>query len=318
MFLEVNHLLFKLGHKLIMSFIYLPPDRSPFYANTDATGIKLLENHLLKPEIMNLDAKLIILGDLNAGVADRDDFVNDNYVVPSLQNYEDYLLDDINIKRNSCDKQVNKFGMDLLHFCKTYMIHIRNGRYGADKDAGHFTFTGTNGNSVIDYIICSNSCSYLIESFSIEERTESSHFPVSVSLKCLLSTGVPGANNVKINSKQIYIFNDNNIMQYRENLALLFTKEFIHSFSMEIEDNSNSIDSVTEKFTNILKDCGQSCNRNMKTRVKRQPYWFDETGKELKAKKKKKKKKKYNLLHRYRHERTDSSLLAYIQSRNNF
>ena len=57
--------------------------------------------------------------------------------------------------RKSCDKNINRCGLDLIQFCKTYMFQICNGRIGEDKGIDHFTFTGTNGNSVIDNAHCS-------------------------------------------------------------------------------------------------------------------------------------------------------------------
>lgn len=87
---------FNLERDLIMCFIYLPTENSPCFGTS---GIKLLENYLLKPEFMNLDANLLIMRDLNAGVGENDDLINDNHVVPSLRHYEEYLLDDINVNR---------------------------------------------------------------------------------------------------------------------------------------------------------------------------------------------------------------------------
>ena len=73
--------------------------------------------------------EILIIGALNARVANRDDFINDNHVVPSLMDYKDYLLDEVNVTRKSCDKNINRFGLDLIQFYKTYMnnwIKIRN------------------------------------------------------------------------------------------------------------------------------------------------------------------------------------------------
>ena len=80
---------------------------------------------------------------------------------------------------------------------------------------------------------------------------------------------------------------------------------------MEKEDNSNTIDSIAERFNNILKDCGKCCKRRLKANSNKQPKWFDETCKQLKI-------DKYNLLREYRRGRNENNLLAYNQGRNRF
>ena len=267
---------------------------------------------MLKPEIARFGANMLILGDVNARTAERDDYINEIRVVPTLRHYEEYLQDDIFTKRASCDTHTNKFGLELIEFCRTYMVHICNGRYDEDKGIGHYTFTGPNGNSVIDYAICSNKLAYLIDKFKVEERTESSHFPISVGLRCRLQTEtVDLTNRTKKYMKTNYLFNDITSTQYHENLDSVFTNEFVHSFVMEIEDNTNTIDSIAERFTNILKDCGKCCKRRLKANSNKQPKWFDETCKQLKT-------DKYNLLREYRRGRNENNLIAYKQGRNRF
>lgn len=132
-FLRFQKQLFNHSRDIILCFIYLPPENSPFYRTTETSGIALLESQLLTSEIVNKEASLIILGDLNARVSDIDDFINDNNIVPILEDYEDFLTDIVD-KRSSCDKQVNNFGRALLNFCKTYSLLICNGRTGEDKE----------------------------------------------------------------------------------------------------------------------------------------------------------------------------------------
>ena len=79
------------------------------------------------------------MGDLNACICNRDDFIINNHVVPLFRDYEEYLLDDIIDKRASRDKQINKRGIDLIQFCKTNMLQICNGRMDEDRSIGHFT-----------------------------------------------------------------------------------------------------------------------------------------------------------------------------------
>ena len=127
-FLRLEKEVFCLTRNTILCFIYLPPENSPLCRNTDLRGIHLLESELTTPEITNEGAHLIILGDLNARVSDKADYLNDNHIVAPLRHYEEFFNDSVATRRVSCDKQTNKFGKDLISFCKNYMLQICNGR----------------------------------------------------------------------------------------------------------------------------------------------------------------------------------------------
>ena len=65
-----------------------------------------------------------------------------------------------------------------------YSLYILNGRIGQDKNIGKYTYTSTNGRSVIDYRICSSEIFPIISDFNIhvEERCESKPFPIFLNL----------------------------------------------------------------------------------------------------------------------------------------
>lgn len=51
---------------------------------------------------------------------------------------------------------VNSFGIELLEFCKTYILHIANDRLFGDKGKGCFTYISNIGYRVIDYMLYSD------------------------------------------------------------------------------------------------------------------------------------------------------------------
>ena len=57
------------------------------------------------------------------------------------------------LTRNSKDKTINLNGRKLLDFCRQNELRICNGRLGDDRNIGNFTFTGSTGKSVVDYVI---------------------------------------------------------------------------------------------------------------------------------------------------------------------
>ena len=55
--------------------------------------------------------------------------------------------------RSSQDKIINANGRKLLDFCRLNTLHIANGRLGSDRGVGKYTYVGSTGQSVIDYVI---------------------------------------------------------------------------------------------------------------------------------------------------------------------
>ena len=77
--------------------------------------------------------------------------VFDNYanidVLPT-----DYVMDKT-LQRISQDKIVNFSGRRLLEFCKMHGLRICNGRLGSDLGIGNYTYVGSSGKSVVDYVL---------------------------------------------------------------------------------------------------------------------------------------------------------------------
>ena len=84
-----KHTLSNLDSDLLICFVYLSPENLRFYRTTNEFAMKLHESCFLRPEVLNLNADLIIMDDLNVRVGIGDDFINDSHVVPLLSNYED-------------------------------------------------------------------------------------------------------------------------------------------------------------------------------------------------------------------------------------
>ena len=61
------------------------------------------------------------------------------------------------LPRSSEDKTINANGRKLFDFCRQNELRICNGRLGDDRNIGKFTFIGSSGRSVVDYVITSPS-----------------------------------------------------------------------------------------------------------------------------------------------------------------
>jgi len=125
---------------------------------------------------------VVICGDLNAPTASEDDFLVGDNNVPDMIEVSHVIDGDIGLQRVSKDKDINKFGRDLLQMCKTYDLYIKNGRFGADD----FTFINQNGASVIDYFIVSKHLLTNTINFQVLSATESCHLliPLDIDGQC--------------------------------------------------------------------------------------------------------------------------------------
>ena len=214
-------------------------------------------------------------------------FINN---VPQLEEFEDILSVNEDVHpRVLCDKKVNKFGKELVTFCKAYSLLIANGRTGDDKNVGNFTYyVSPIGNSVIDYVICSNELQNDNIRFCIGERTESPHFPIFFSIN---STIIPAVNknntetDIKFETNMKYVFNDIKIVQYRESLLGSLTYESVQQMCAKIDNNNTNINEILKDFQNILKTSSNGCLRHKRFNKRSQPKLFDKDCKLLKTEK---------------------------------
>ena len=90
--------------------------------------------------------RFIICGDMNARVANMNDFVADDarrhiYALP-----DDYIVDN-SVPRSSKDSKSNSNGNLLIDFCRQTGLRIANGRVGSDANTGECTYVGSSGTS---------------------------------------------------------------------------------------------------------------------------------------------------------------------------
>ena len=62
-FLLLDKTFIGLDKNTVLCFIYLPPEKSPFYHDADVVGIGLLENMITKLGAMKEETDLVIMGD---------------------------------------------------------------------------------------------------------------------------------------------------------------------------------------------------------------------------------------------------------------
>ncbi|VDI16374.1 Hypothetical predicted protein [Mytilus galloprovincialis] len=128
---------------ILLGIIYIPREYIyTSYSSIDA--INEIEMELF--ELSHKFSKCLLVGDFNARTGSEDDFifvpnseshvvVLENIQINAVGNFDQY---DFSRKRNSRDKNKNRFGNQLLEFCKGNNFFIMNGRTLGDID-GKFT-----------------------------------------------------------------------------------------------------------------------------------------------------------------------------------
>lgn len=246
------------------------------------------------------------------------DFAQFKNNVPELKEFNDISNNGYIQQRVSSDKTVNKFGRDLISFCIAYSLPIVNGRVGDDINVGGFTYVGPSGNSVIDYVRCSQDLFHLIINFSIERRTESSHFRLSCTIETYieLTENLPETLNdtpkIYTNTAK-YKFNDDTVKQFRNRLFSFLMNNQINSIFSRIDDELVYVDDILKDFQEMLRLCSKDCIQNIFLRFNncKQPKWFGAECRMSKA-------EKYKCLKLFRKSQTMEDLEKYITVRNDF
>ena len=143
-------------------------------------------------------SKTLICGDYNARTNICPDYLDDfpygSYgdlpVISPVDNKRSTLLlgmfESGKLKRFSKDEaRINRYGVQLIEFCKAPGLLVVNGRIGRGKGIGDFTRDDTTGRNIDDYMICNPELFSIIDNLTIEPRVpESDHRGLSLKLTC--------------------------------------------------------------------------------------------------------------------------------------
>ena len=144
---------------VLFGTIYIPPESSSY---SNISIFESIENDIVSLNPGN-NHKICLLRDVNAHTSNAEDFIYVNEHICDAFNLDDVsrqvlnksLLNDLGITtaRHSTDKsKIDNYGSRLLSLCKSFDIHIANGRLFKDK--GVVTTTCKNS-TVVDYCIMS-------------------------------------------------------------------------------------------------------------------------------------------------------------------
>ena len=265
---------FGLENDIILLFTYLSPEGSTIYENLEGNtnGVELFEEEILSPIITNYpDANIFLAGDMNSRTSSLSDCISNDNVEFIFEDNSVYFSDDFDIIRNSRDQTENAFGLSLIKLCKTYGIHILNGRLHDDKD-GNFTCVTHNGASVVDYFIASSYLFQYCTEFEIGDMYQSVHFPVS----CKFTFNVPETHSF-LNERDTGI----NFAKFRwnENKKEEFLTKFRQQFELIKDTIISNIDISCQDSLKLIVNLYQTTSNCMRIRthdysnIRENPWW---------------------------------------------
>ena len=149
------------------------------------------------------DCNILLCGDFNCRTSNSPDYVVDDSSV-HMSVLPDAYVSDIQIRRFSEDAgHRNNNGLLLLDFCKQTGLRIMNGRVGNDGGIGRYTFVGSKGSSVVDYVLASQSLFDFVNDFEVQDpNTLSDHCYIDFSFE--YDKNVEFEDTEQISSKNVW------------------------------------------------------------------------------------------------------------------
>ena len=145
---------FNVQNDMVLCVCYIPPTNSSSQSHRENDAFDSLILDMAKFKDTYRDAIFLVCCDMNGRTGNAPDhLVDDN---SSYLRLPDNYVEDTELWRVNEDHIINTQGRNILDMCKMCDLRILNEMCGADKGHGRFTCTTYNGNSVVDYVLCSS------------------------------------------------------------------------------------------------------------------------------------------------------------------
>ena len=280
---KLDHNFFKVKKDVYLGVVYISPESHSNRVNDIENLYSILLNDI---EYYSTIGDIILQGDFNAYTCNEPDFVlfdNDSKQVNAHD--KNYIVDEIMSRNNLDHKHTNNSGKILLNLCKESSMRILNGRKIGDLKGKPTCFT-YNGTSVVDYSIVGKNLFNSIAYFEVHDFTSlSNHCPISLGLMSSFSIDIDtNVSNILNPLPGKFIWDNNAIKSYAQNLQSTNTKSKMDSFLKENFENS---DEITDSFNCIIQECAfQSAkyvksNPKIKQRKVSHKPWFTQSCKDL-------------------------------------
>ena len=242
-----------LGKTFYICFLYIPPNSSTWFRSENSYNYDKLMLDIAKYESMG--GEVIIIGDMNARIAEEVDFVENT----DENAQDDYLpIPDEFEHDNSCgvkkrkaldNKEVSGHAKELINLCRQTGFKIVNGRLGHDQDLGDFTCHTPAGSSTVDYCLARENNFDFIENFYIGDiNTISDHSYLQLRLKINIQCKDKNVDKVKSVSLSKQSNSQNNQETSFDDLKDNYNCKYIpcEDYRQKIKECLNSIEMKNE------------------------------------------------------------------------
>ena len=261
-----------LGHKILLCVSYIPPENSVY---SSLQMFDEIENNALN--LLDDDASLCIMGDLNARTKNANDVLSFDPDIVDLSNdfiqkqidHEQMLLKlGFSLTRTSQDQQMNNYGSRLLNMCKSLGVLISNGRCGKDRMLGETT---CNNVSTVDYVLCSPELICNIHKFEVLpfcKLLSDIHNPIQVSFKqqLLIDNVDQVSTTSNLNENVIHesiVWNNAKKTDFKNNISIdeiscieSVLNQLDSADGITQDDIDNVVTSIQDLFYKNANDCG--------------------------------------------------------------
>ena len=247
LWLKLDGSLFNLSVDVFLCLVYNVPEGSSRQGLLDNINLfDGLSDHMVHiNNLTNNRCQFLVCGDFNARTSDFPDYVQDDnedhiHVLP-----DDYSTD-TPLKRVSEDRGFNRYGSELLDFCKQTGLRILNGRAGVDGNVGKCTYVGSSGRSLVDYVIASQQIFSLIDTFVVSDpNILTDHCAVNFSLCSYANDENSNTeSDTESSVKYKYVWNNEYVESYQnalesDNVRLEFQELKSKLLTEDVDINAN-------------------------------------------------------------------------------
>ena len=300
----------------------IPEDSSRQSMNESNVFDRLLDSVVFIENKANSNCSVLLCGDINGRTSVNPDFVEEDGSVHVSVLPDEYVPDNFLPRFSEDIGHVNNNGLLLLDLCKQTGLRIMNGRVGDDYGVGRYTFVGSRGSSVVDYILTSQDLLHQVKSFIVQD-------PNIMSDHCIINFCLEFGHS----KNQSYECDEHGYVDGKYKWKSDFKADYIHSFQQQgtvdklhvlnqkiINSSCNDeIDVCISDFTNMIGDISSPIFKPSQSENKEQVNfskktdtpWFNDKCEE----------KRHYFLHyldRYRASKTDESRRNLVRARSDY
>ena len=266
---------------------YIKPASSS--RNEIETGPDIFDILCSKLAELRQNGEIMLMGDFKSRLGKTVDYnfrdVDDNFLFDNDPEFDHLIsVDDverfgISVERACMDNVTNAYGRKLAELCVMSNMLVLNGRAHKDAGVGKYTCCTFNGQSVVDYVLCSKDVLRLLIDFAVSDfKAFSDHAIMSFKLKCnvihdehIMQRNVQLKPHWKDEMKDVYV---NNLMR-PDNVNKL--SDLLCQLSEMCNDST--INDCVSKLSDVMTSAGECKHSNVgqtecKGRVN-QGKWYD-------------------------------------------